>query len=120
MSKGPCPPVRHHVDGHEGHAGHPHEDRDRSGDHPRKPQGQANYTEGSKAQQGDSTSTSRERASIHFLCPAESSESPQGETVSLNAARLVIIVAAQPHGDQHGGPECDDRHVNKTRHISER
>lgn len=48
------------------------------------------------------------------------SECAHGDPVTLDAPGLIVIVTAQPHGDQNGGPEGHDRHIDQTRHINER
>jgi hypothetical protein len=40
--------------------------------------------------------------------------------MALDAPCLVIVMATQPHGDEYGGPQGNDRHIDQTRHINER
>ena len=40
--------------------------------------------------------------------------------VALDAARLVIVMATQPHGNENRGPQGDDGDVQKARHEWER
>ncbi len=40
--------------------------------------------------------------------------------VTLETMCLPVVITAQPHGNQHRGPEGHDRHVDQTRHMNER
>lgn len=51
---------------------------------------------------------------------ADPGEGPHGHPVSLDPSGLVVVMPPEPHRDQDGGPEGNDRHIDQSRHINER
>lgn len=114
-----CPPLRQH------RCRKVAKERDpqRSGAQPREePSDPGRRTECTErgGRSDDDAPAARSKSVCGLGIMGDASECAHGDPVPLDALGLIVVVTAQPHGDQNRGPEGHDRHIDQTRHINER
>jgi hypothetical protein len=111
--------LRDEGDRKEGEEGQPQQRGHETGQQPRNPSSGAQ-----RAERRGSGHDHPAASSSHALGPlgiiGNAGESAHRHTMALDAPCLVVVMATQPHGDEYGCPQGDDRHIDQTRHINER
>jgi len=101
------------------HDGQDTRDRDDSRNEAEEPS--AEHQHRRNGEHGDDTSAAASsRSSRSRTWGGEGSQRAHGRPMAVQPTGLIIVMATQPHGDQDGGPERDNRHVDQTRHIDDR
>lgn len=112
-------PLRQDRGGEECQEGNPEHKREDSGKQPGDPGsgGEGSYRGGSGH---DDTTPTSGGALRHLSIIGDPRQGAHRDPMALDTPRLVVIVTSQPHGDEYGGPQGNDRHIDQTRHINER
>jgi hypothetical protein len=103
----------------EGDQRQPQDHRSEAWDEPGHPRSSRERPEGRETRDDQPpTSCGCALSDLGIVCDPR--ERAHRDPVPLDTAGLVVVVAAEPHGDEYGGPQGNDRHIDQTRHINER